>query len=282
MIFKISHITEYSYSDKVFFEPHIFRFKPKHTPHLTLKDFTINIAPEASGFSEQTDIENNHNLFCWFDETHTKLKINAYSLVEAQENNPFNFLVHPPEYLQIPFDYDNNTNQLLKPSLIADDLSKEVTAYLKGILSDTNHRSVDFLVELTKNIHQDFTLESRETGNPYDPNYTFKKKVGSCRDLAWMQIHMLRYLGIATRFVSGYYFVEVENPTYELHAWVEVYLPGAGWIGLDPGHGILTSTHHIPVASSAFYTYTMPVSGIVRGNPEATLKHELKIDRQPF
>lgn len=92
-----------------------------------------------------------------------------------------------------------------------------------------------------------------------------------------MQIHMLRSCGFASRFVSGYYYLNIEDPVFELHAWVEVYMPGAGWIGLDPVHGVLTGCYHFPVASSAYYEYTMPVSGTVRGNARSSLSHEVKI-----
>lgn len=281
MHFEISHTTEYNYSDEVFFEPHYFRFKPKSTSHMVLKDFNIQIEPEPSGLSEQTDAENNHNVFCWFDGTHQQLKIKSQSTVESQEYSPFNFLVHPSEYLRLPFEYKNKTKELLNPSLNSADISESMYCYIKAMQREYNYQSVDFLLGLTQKIHRDFNLKLRESGDPHQPDFTFKKKTGSCRDLAWMQIHMLRKLGIASRFVSGYYYVEVENPDFELHAWTEAFLPGAGWIGLDPSHGILTNVYHIPVASSAFYENTMPVSGTVRGDAKSELKNELFISLVP-
>lgn len=92
-----------------------------------------------------------------------------------------------------------------------------------------------------------------------------------------MQIHMLRFVGIAARFVSGYYYLDSKNPEFELHAWVEVFLPGAGWIEFDPGHGMLTGWYHIPLASSSFYENTMPVSGSIRGDVTSKLENTLKI-----
>lgn len=277
MQFELTHISEYNYSSEVFFEPHYFRFKPKITPHSFVKDYSIVIEPEPSGLSEQIDIENNYNILCWFDHSHHHLRITANSVVEANEYNPFNFLVHPLEYLRMPFDYDSKTKQLLKPSLRAEELPGSMIEYSNKILSDSNNQSIEFLSKLTQEIHKAFTLKSRDTGKPFKPDITFRQKEGSCRDIAWMQIHILRQLGIASRFVSGYFYINNANPEFELHAWVEAFLPGAGWIGLDPSHGILTNIYHIPVASSAFYENTMPVSGTVRGSAGSELKNELKI-----
>jgi transglutaminase-like putative cysteine protease len=277
MLFEITHTTHYNYMDKVFLEPHCFRFKPKVSPFIAIKDFTFKIDPQPAGLSEQIDVENNHNLFGWFDGFHDQLKINVRSIVDIQEHNPFSFLVYPPEYLNLPFEYDFYTNQLLEPALTSEDFPKTMFDYCHEILIKSNNKSIDFLVNLTQQIHNDFSLKSRKTGSPHHSEYTFGKKTGSCRDLAWMQIQMLRKTGIACRFVSGYYYLDIDNPEYELHAWVEAYLPGAGWIGLDPGHGILTGTSHIQVASSAYFKNTMPVSGTIRGNATSKMTNELNI-----
>lgn len=277
MLLEISHITEYSYRGEVFFEPHYLRFKPKATPHLAINDFSLQIEPKPSGLSEHIDSENNHNLLCWFDGMHNQLKIISNAKIEVNEFNPFNYLIHPPEYLNIPFEYDKRTKQLLEASLSVQGISESISVYIKEILKKSNNQSINALIQLTQEIHKDFKLKSRETGKPHHPDFTFKQKEGSCRDLAWMQIQMLRQLGVASRFVSGYNYVDAEKPEFELHAWVEVFMPGAGWIGLDPAHGIVTNEYHIPVASSAFYHNTMPVSGSIRGKHKSTLKNELKI-----
>lgn len=277
MKFKVSHTTEYSYSDSVFFEPHYFRLKPKVSNFSSIIDFTIRIEPEPAGYSEQIDIENNSIRLCWFEGMHQKLRIEVDTVFEVQEYNPFNFLVHPPEYLKIPFKYSERTNELLKPSLQTGILPKEIKDFINEVLVNTNNQSINFLMELTKQIHKEFVLENRETGEPHKTAYTFEQRKGSCRDLAWMQIHLLRHLGIAARFVSGYFYLDSDNPEFELHAWLEAFLPGAGWIGFDPSHGIITSSYHIPLASSAFFENTMPVSGTVRGNALSTMENDLKI-----
>ena len=277
MLIEIKHLTQYAFSGDVFFEPHYFRFRPKDTAHARVKEFKLSIEPEPSGLAEQIDIENNHHQFCWFEDSHSRMNILAHSVVEVTEFNPFNFIIQPSEYLHIPFEYDKRTKQLLIPSLETELPSESMKEFVLEILQKSNNQSISFLTQLTKEVHTAFNLITRESGKPHQPASTFKLKQGSCRDLAWMQIHMLRQLGIASRFVSGYYYIDMDRPAYELHAWVEAYLPGSGWIGLDPSHGMLTDCYHIPVASSAFHENTMPVSGTVRGSAESTLMNELEI-----
>ena len=277
MKLQIEHITEYSYSNPVFFEPHYLRFKPKVTPHSNLIEFNLKIDPEPTGFSELIDIENNHIGFCWFEDTHQKLKFSINTIINVIEYNPFNFLIHPSEYLKLPFQYDNQTEPLLKPSLQIGYLSEEMKNLLKWLLEKSNYQTTAFLLELTRQIHNEFVVETREIGEPYDPCLTFLQKRGSCRDLAWMQIHFLRHIGIAARFVSGYFYLNSTDPEFELHAWVEAFLPGAGWVGFDPSNGILTGCFHVPLASSAFFENTMPVSGSTRGEAKSKLENELKI-----
>nr|WP_321452936.1 transglutaminase family protein [uncultured Carboxylicivirga sp.] len=277
MKLKITHKTHYSYSNKIFFEPHYLRFKPKLATFFTVEDFRLKIEPEPLGLSEQFDSENNHVFLCWFEETYKNLKIEASMLLDIKEFNPFNFLIYPTEYLALPFSYNNKTKRLLAPSLQTDSISEPMTKYIQNILKDANHDTITFLINITKQIHLDFNLESRETGAPHEPEYTFLNKKGSCRDLAWMQIQMLRSLGIASRFVSGYLYLNDKTPYYELHAWIEVYVPGAGWIGFDPSHGLLAGNYHIPITSSAFFSNAMPVSGTIRGNAKHKLTNQLNI-----
>jgi len=94
-----------------------------------------------------------------------------------------------------------------------------------------------------------------------------------------MQIQLLRNLGIATRFVSGYYYIQVENPSYELHAWIEVFIPGAGWIGFDPNYGTVTGNTHIALASSSDFNQAMTTTGSIRGNASSILTTNLSIDQ---
>jgi len=277
MKIKIIHLTEYTFTSEVFLEPHYFRFKPKFTPFCTLETFKIDVHPKPAGASQFMDVENNLIHFCWFEDTHRQIVIETRSVLDITDFNPFNFLVYPDECNILPFIYADNLRKLLGPALSVAILSNEVIQYGEELKEASENNTIDFILNLTKQICSDFILESRMTGQPHEPDLTFNLRKGSCRDLAWFQIQLLRYMGIASRFVSGYYYISSEKPEFELHAWLEAYIPGAGWIGFDPSHGIVTGNHHIPIAASADFENTMPVTGTVRGDAASQLRTELNI-----
>ena len=279
MKLKIIHETIYAFNGEVFLEPHYLRFKPKVTPYIQVENFQLHLSPTPTGLSEQIDAENNIIHFCWFDGLHEKLSINVESTVTIKEQNPFNFILYPPEFFKLPFTYDEPLKKILLPSLHVSDLSSDLIQFGERIKKESNYKTTQFITNLTRQIHSDFIVESREVGMPYEADMTFELKKASCRDLSWMQIQLLRHMGIAARFVSGYYFIELENPDFELHAWVEAFLPGAGWIGFDPSNGILTGNSHIPVVKSAVSENTMPVTGSVRGDAAAEMTTNLVIKK---
>ena len=278
MQIKIVHETEYSFTKEVFLEPHYFRFKPKSMPFLDLVSYDLTLSIVPSGISEQLDAEGNLVYFCWFDAMHKSIHIKSEVVLKIKPFEPFNFLVHPANCNQIPFEYPKQLLPMLSLYLDSIKIRGSLLDYARGILKTVESNTISFLSQLTIQIHQDFVLEIREMGVPFHPDKTFEGKTGSCRDLSWMQIQLLRNLGLAARFVSGYYYVDVEDPQYELHGWVEVFVPGAGWIGFDPSNGIATANMHIPVCSSVHYENTMPVSGSVRGDAQAQLKTDLHIE----
>lgn len=277
MQIKIIHETEYDYAAQVFFEPHIFRFKPRTTPYAELSHFNLEVVPKPIGISEQTDAENNTVHFAWFEGMHRKMRIKATSILSAKSYNPFNFLVSPERFNQLPFNYGNDLNALLRPYLEKMAIGMDLIVYGDAVIKLANNDTLTFLSALTNRIHKDFILEIRDIGEPYPPDETFRLKIASCRDLAWMQIQLLRHYGMAARFASGYFYVDIAEPKYELHGWTEVFIPGAGWIGYDPSNGIRTSNMHFPMCSSASYQNTMPVSGSVRGGATSVLITSLSI-----
>jgi transglutaminase-like putative cysteine protease len=278
MQIKIVHETEYSFTKAVFLEPHYLRFKPKGMPFLELQSYALELSITPSGISEQLDAEGNIVHFCWFDGMHKNIHIKSEALLKIIPFKPFNFLVYPAKCNQIPFEYPKQWLPMLALYLSATQIDSALLEYGRKILKAAASNTITFLLQLTIQIHEEFVLEIREIGIPFHPDETFEGRTGSCRDLSWMQIQLLRNLGIAARFVSGYYYVDVEEPQYELHAWVEVFVPGAGWIGFDPSNGIATANMHIPVCSSTHYENTMPVSGSVRGDAHSHLTTHLLIE----
>lgn len=279
MKLKIIHQTAYKFDSEVFLEPHNLRFRPRQTPYVSIDFFSMSIVPKPIGHKILQDEENNTTDFYWFDGVTKILTIKTESVLETKPFNPFGFIIHPQVYNKLPFKYNQTQQKLLFSALETQPISKKLQDYGDSILKESNFNTVSFLTALTKQVHDDFKVEYRKAGPPLVPNKTFQLKKGSCRDLAWMQINILRYLGIAARFVSGYYYFDMDKPQFELHAWVDVFLPGAGWTGLDPSHGILTGNTHFPIASSAYSENTMPVSGGIRGGASSKLITKLSIEK---
>jgi transglutaminase-like putative cysteine protease len=274
----ITHRTEYKFSSRVFLEPHLLRFRPKAFPFISLEAFDFQVSPTPIGVSEGLDAENNFMCWCWFEGLHKKMSITSELVVENNNLNPFNFVIHPEHYSELPFQMDSSLSSPLQPALSKQEIGNSLLSYGKTLLDESKNLTIDFLSLLTRRIHQDFTLEVRKEGKPMAAATTFGLGRGSCRDFAWMQLQLLRNLGIATRFVSGYFYPVADVSEYELHAWVEVYLPGAGWVGFDPSHGIMAADSHVAIASSANAESTMSVTGTIRG--ESTSELFTKVDMQ--
>ncbi len=279
MKFKIIHQTEYVFDSEVFLDPHYLRFSPRQTPCITVKNFGISLETKPLGHKRIRDEETNVVDFYWFNGTTEKLTIKAESIVECKPFNPFNFILYPPHFNEMPFEYFEPQRKLLYGSLIKKSISQELLDYGNSLLEVSNFNTVTYITALTKQIQADFSVVHRPVGAPFSPDRTFKHKKGSCRDLAWMQINLLRKQGVAARFVSGYYYYEMDKPHYELHAWIDVFLPGAGWIGFDPSYGMLTGNTHFPLAVSANPDKTMPVSGGIRGSAKSKLITQLSIEK---
>ena len=161
------------------------------------------------------------------------------------------------------------------------DAPGEVRAYARETLEGAFAKTVPYLLALTARLHADFAVVYRESGPPRDPGETFGLREGSCRDVAWLMIAMLRAQGVAARFVSGYLYFAMDAPAYELHAWVEAFVPGAGWWGLDPSQGMACGSGHLPLCASAHPARTLPVEGGVRGAAAGTLSTSLVIEEAP-
>jgi transglutaminase-like putative cysteine protease len=280
MHFKIIHETTYLFNDSVFLEPHYLRFRPKQTSFINVSNFSLTLELEPEGHRVIEDEEHNVVDFYWFEKLTKGLTIKAESYLQTNTYNPFNFIIHPQQFNTLPFTYSEHQNQVLNASLQKIPLNQELLNYADAILDASHFNSVTFVTNLTSQIHKDFSVEYREAGSPLLPEHTFWMKKGSCRDLSWMQINILRSYGIATRFVSGYFYFETEKPNYELHAWIEIFIPGTGWLGFDPSHGILTGNTHFAVASSAVPENTMPVSGGIRGSSTSKMLTHLIIEKK--
>jgi len=265
MRYQISHITTYTYSPAVTLEPHIIRLRPRSDSGQTLHNFRLDVSPEPIGQSQGIDLDGNNMIKVWFDTQLTqRLQIQTRSQVETHFQNPFNYLLEPWA-LKLPIDYPSSVQGQLQPYLgshwssagidpVAIQLAQEICHQVAG-------ETGSFLIALNQRIYENCQYVVRETGEPFPPSITWQQKSGSCRDVAVLFMEVCRAVGLATRFVSGYQEGDPGGIDLHLHAWVEVYLPGAGWRGYDPTHGLAVADRHIALAASALPQNVAPLKG---------------------
>jgi transglutaminase-like putative cysteine protease len=279
MRYQITHTTTYTYPHPVRLDPHILRLRPRSDGWQTLEQFSVQVLPEPMSLSHVTDLDGNALIKLWFEpEKAEKLTITTASQVETHQDNPFNYLLEPWA-LCLPIDYPSSLQPQLQPYLgvpdpIAHQLAQELWLEAEG-------NSTVFLNHLNQRIYDACGHLIRETGDPLPPTITWTHKQGSCRDFAVLFIHACKAVGLAARFVSGYQEGDLDSDDRHLHAWVEVYLPGAGWRGYDPTHGLAVADRHIALVASADSKYAAPVTGHVsglRGAP-SVMEYDLTIQR---
>ena len=229
-----------------------------------LHQFSLAVQPEPQGRSDFVDLDGNNLIKLWFDQPTEELSIQILAKVETSCTNPFNYLLEPWA-ISLPFDYPSSLLRQLEPYLKSSGFVSDgaASALAQDILVATQGNTLDFLFTLNQRIYQECEYVTRESGAAFPPGITWRNKQGSCRDYTVLFMEVCRAMGIAARFVSGYQEGDPEQQSRDLHAWVEVYLPGAGWRGYDPTLGLIVSDRHIPLAASAIPAYAAPVEGSV-------------------
>jgi transglutaminase-like putative cysteine protease len=282
MIAKIKHLLSYKYSSTVNLEPHVLYLHPRKSSLLTVNSFSLNINPKPIQISKNLDPEGNIQNILFFKEPTDFLEIEMNAVVETTEFNPFDFVYFPFESKTLPLNYTHSYQKTLSPYLGQEGVTSLVEQTARQIASQVKWNTSSFLSELNEFIFKQFAYEIREEGAPNSAEYTLVNRRGSCRDYAVLFSAMCRALGLATRFVSGYYVgvapVDVPNQTHHLHAWVEVYLPGGGWRGYDPTQHEVVAGNHIPLAASCLPEEITPVFGSYRGSASSELITQLSIE----
>ena len=279
MDYQITHSTSYTYDRAVQLAPHTIRLRPRSDIAQTLNKFDLTIEPIPEKISESVDLDGNNLINIWFDDQQTtSLKINTRSQITTHRNNPFDFLLEPWAN-QLPIDYPISLNRQLYPYLQSHLIDPIAYQLAQEIWLESNGNTINFLSNINQRIYQQCSYQIREDGEPFPPSITWNQKAGSCRDFSVLFIAACRAVGLAARFVSGYEQGDLNQSENYLHAWVEVYLPGAGWRGYDPTHGLAVSDTHIALVASPFSQKTTPISGTIRPNPEVVSKmvYQLKI-----
>jgi transglutaminase-like putative cysteine protease len=265
MLFHIKHTTRYSYNRTVFCEPFTVRLRPREDVSQRLLRYQLAVDPQPAGVCDYLDVEGNVATQCWFNSPTCALTLTVNCVVETTRTNPFDFLLSA-DALQLPIRYGPEINAALTPYCVpchAD--GSPIVQLATQLQSETNRQTVPFLIRLAAWISENFERTNRPTGNPHPAETTLQNRNGSCRDLAVLFADVCRIAGLASRFVSGYQSHLESNGDQDMHAWAEVYLPGAGWRGFDPGQGVAVAEHHVAVASGLDPLAAAPTIGTFRG-----------------
>ena len=281
MNYNIIHTTTYTYTQPVDLAPHIIRLRPRSDAFQTLHSFSIEVFPEPAGRSNIVDLGGNDIIKLWFKQKTEKLSIKASSHVQTHCTNPFNYLLEPWA-LELPIvDYPISMFAHLQPYLQSNFVDPIIAQLAQKVWNSSDPGIVAFLNTLNQRIYQTCQHVVRETGAPLPPGVTWTQQFGSCRDLAVVFITACQAMGIASRFVSGYREGDLSPQQRELHAWAEVYLPGAGWRGYDPTEGLAVSDRHIALVADAVPRHTMPVTGSFQGtDAKSQMNYTLSIEKK--
>lgn len=277
MVLSIRHQMHYLYTRPVFLEPLTIRLTPRSDVTQKLRNFKLTIHPEPAGISETLDIDGNSAVLAWFDGAHDKLTIKTKATVETLRQNPFDFILTDAAAQRIPLHYTGSLATALAHYTDQSEVTPEVEAFAKNVAQRVEHQTSAFLFELTQEIQHEFKWTIRDKGDSQPSEITLVKRRGACRDLAVLFIDCCRVMGLAARFVSGY-FQGAGEQSRHLHAWAEVYLPGGGWRGYDPTHGMAVEDHYVALAASAHPALSAPTFGTFRGSKtESRFRHEVAI-----
>ena len=265
MLFDVTHISEYTFSQPVFLEPHIVRLRPQQDHRQNLLTYELEVEPEAAGVSTCADLDGNVIYNLWFELLHERLAITTRFRLETLNRQPLNFLLEPLGS-DLPMKYDQDRVGVLAPYREREDADATVDLLCEEVGKEVRWQTLPFLHALSGRVFQTIKPMKRHQGDPWKAGKTLGRGQGSCRDLAVLFMDACRVAGLAVRFVSGYHGEGSDLKKPELHAWAEVYLPGAGWRGFDPTIGAMVSDKHVALAAAPNPRATAPITGTFRGS----------------
>ncbi|CRZ14698.1 transglutaminase family protein [Mycolicibacterium neworleansense] len=285
----LEHRTSYTFDRLVEVHPHVIRLRPAPHSRTPIEAYSLTVEPAGHFINWQQDMFGNFLARLVFPDRTRTLTVTVGLIADLKVINPFDFFIE--DYAEhFGFEYPKALLEDLKPYLRPVDEDGEgsgpgdlVTAWVSNFTVPPGTRTIDFLVALNRAVHADVGYSVRMEPGVQTPDVTLRTGIGSCRDSAWLLVSILRRLGLAARFVSGYLVqlaadVEaLDGPSgppadfTDLHAWAEAYIPGAGWIGLDPTSGLFAGEGHIPLSATPHPESAAPITGAT-GPCESTLE----------
>jgi len=284
----LTHVTHYRYDRRVNLSPQVVRLRPAPHCRTPILAYSLRVEPAEHFVNWQLDPFSNYLARLIFPLPTTELKITVDLVAEMAVLNPFDFFLEASAE-KFPFNYDAGLRHDLLPYLACEADTPRLVDFVASI-DRRELRTIDFVVGLNQRLKNEIRYLIRMEPGVQTPEETLARAAGSCRDSGWLLVQTLRRLGLAARFVSGYLIQlkpdvkSLDGPSgaetdfTDLHAWCEVYLPGAGWIGLDPTSGLLAGEGHIPVACTPEPGSAAPVTGAV-DQSEVEFDHKMSVQR---
>jgi transglutaminase-like putative cysteine protease len=274
----LHHKTQYRYDRPVQLGPQIVRLRPAPHSRTVIHAYSLKVSPSNHVLHWQQDPQSNFLARLTFAESTEEFMVDVELSAELVPINPFDF------YLDLgagsfPFSYDAETERELCSYRQAAAPGPGLASFLTEIPRESTG-TMDFLVALNQRLQGAISYVRRMEPGIRNCEETLTRREGSCRDTAWLLVQIARNLGLAARFVSGYLIqIDDEKGDFgDLHAWAEIYLPGAGWVGFDPTSGLLATEGHIPLACTPEAGRAAPISGMI-GLCEVTFHHEVTVTR---
>ncbi len=284
----INHVTDYHYDRPISLGPQVVRLRPAPHCRTEILSYSLKVSPPNHFLNWQQDPHGNWLARLVFPEKTTEFRVEVDLVAEMAVINPFDFFVEPSA-MAYPFSYDAETAADLAPYLKVEPAGEKLQAFL-DTLPKTAPSSVDFLVDINARLAGEIKYLIRMEPGVQTPEETLTLAAGSCRDSGWLLVHILRHLGLAARFVSGYLIqlkadidpiegpMGTRNDFTDLHAWAEVFIPGAGWIGLDATSGLLCGEGHLPLAATPNFGTAAPISGLLEPS-KTEFHHTMEVTR---
>src|SRR6478752_2516760 len=284
----LHHVTHYKYDRLVQLGPQVVRLRPAPHCRSNVISYSLRVEPAEHFVNWMQDPFANYQARLVFPEKTREFKVTVDLVVEMAVYNPFDFFLEP-QAENFPFKYTASQAEELAPYLVTEAPTPLLQAYLDKI-DRKEQRTIDFLVGINQQVQQDVNYLIRMEPGVQTPEETLANASGSCRDSGWLLVQLLRHCGLAARFVSGYLIQltpdvkALDGPSgtevdfTDLHAWCEVYLPGAGWIGLDPTSGLLAGEGHIPLACTPEPSSAAPITGEVEES-KVEFSHSMSVAR---